>query len=217
MVGTVISNAALAQCPTDGTTTYTLNVQDELATTATNLDAEYFFFNGNKLIKEGTTGSDGTVNVDVACGKDYNLLLINTTAGSGSYGKVIELKARSSDDTVNAELVPLASPTFEPGPPNDGCLECRWRFCPGGRGACRHGAGSRDRAQRGHPGLRERQGTGQRVRRQIMPEGVPGDVATGECHGRIPSGRIPVVDSRQHLRHVRLIELNRRIAADHIA
>ena len=95
------------QCPTTGISTYTINVQDELASTATNVDAEYYLFNGQKLIKEGTTGSDGTVDVDVTCGKDYQLLLLNTTAtaGSGAYSKILDLKARTAADTINAELV----------------------------------------------------------------------------------------------------------------
>ncbi len=92
-------------CPTDGTTTYTLNVQDALTSTATNIDAEYYVFNGNKLIKDGNTGSDGTVTVDVACGKDYQLLLLNTTADDGAYAEIIDLKPRISEDTINAELV----------------------------------------------------------------------------------------------------------------
>lgn len=94
-----------ANCPTDGTSTFTVNVQDALTSTATNVDSEYYVFNGNKLIKEGTTGSDGTVDVDVACGKDYKLLLLNTTADDGAYSKIVDLKARISEDTVNEELV----------------------------------------------------------------------------------------------------------------
>ena len=96
-----------ANCPSTGITTYTINVQDELTSSATNVDAEYYFFNGNKLIKEGTTGSDGTVDVDLTCGKDYKLLLLNTTAGTGNglYSKVFDLQARTSSDTFNAELV----------------------------------------------------------------------------------------------------------------
>lgn len=91
-------------CPTDGTTTYTLNVQDALTSTATNINAEYYVFNGNKLIKEGTTGTDGTVNFDVACGKDYKLLLLNTTTLVGAYSTIIDLSPRISEDTINAEL-----------------------------------------------------------------------------------------------------------------
>lgn len=93
------------QCPTDGTSTYTLNVQDALTSTATDVSASYYIFNGNKLIKEGTTGSDGTVSVDVACGKDYELLLLNATTDTGYYSKVIDLNARISEDTINAGLI----------------------------------------------------------------------------------------------------------------
>lgn len=94
-------------CPTTGTSTYTINVQDELTASATDVDAEYFIFNGNKLIKEGTTGSDGTVDVDMTCGKDYKLLLLNTTAGTGNglYSKILDIQARVAEDTINAELV----------------------------------------------------------------------------------------------------------------
>lgn len=108
--GGVPTDEALKLCPTDGVTTYTLNTQDALTTTATNLDVEYYVFNGNKLIKEGTTGSDGTVSFDVACGKDYKLLLVNTTTGTsngGVYAKTLDLKARIAEDTVNEELVSI--------------------------------------------------------------------------------------------------------------
>jgi hypothetical protein len=106
-----LTDEATKNCPTTGTTTYTINVQDALTSTATNVDAEYFIFNGNKLIKEGTTGSDGTVDVDVTCGKDYKLLLVNTTAGlsNGLYQGVYDLKARISADTLNAKLYDVGS------------------------------------------------------------------------------------------------------------
>lgn len=97
-----------SSCPTSGVTTYTLNVQDELATTATNVDTEYYVFNGASLIKEGTTGSDGTTSFDVACGKNYKTLLLNSTVGSGSggyYAKIVDMNARISQETVNTEIV----------------------------------------------------------------------------------------------------------------
>jgi hypothetical protein len=102
---TGVTPEALKNCPTDGTSTFTLNVQDELTSSATNVDAEYYIFNGNKLIKEGTTGTDGTVDVDVACGKDYKLLLLNTTSNTGRYSKILDMKARIAEDTINAQLV----------------------------------------------------------------------------------------------------------------
>lgn len=91
-------------CPSDLTTTYTINIQNALTSTATNVDSEYFIFNGNKLVKEGATGSDGTVDVDLSCGKDYSLLLVNTSVESGHYSKVLPLQARIPEDTVNAQV-----------------------------------------------------------------------------------------------------------------
>ncbi len=89
-------------CPTDGTTTYTLNVQDALTATATNVNGQYYVFNGNKLIKEGSVS--GSTTFDVACGKDYDLLLVNTTASTGAYAKTVKLQARIAEDTVNEKL-----------------------------------------------------------------------------------------------------------------
>ena len=98
--GSILTDTAL--CPTDGTTTYTINVQDELSSTATDVDVEFFIFNGDKLVKEGSISGTGTV--DVACGRDYNMLLVNVTPEQGAYGKVFELEARVSEDTINALL-----------------------------------------------------------------------------------------------------------------
>lgn len=95
-------------CPSSGITTYTLNVQDKLASTATNVDVEYYVFNGAKLISDGVTGGDGSVSYDVACGKNYKILLINSTTGQstgGAYGQILDLNARIAADTVNAEVV----------------------------------------------------------------------------------------------------------------
>lgn len=105
--GNDLTDTTTKDCPTTGISTFTINAQDELTSSATNVDVEYYFFNGQKLIKEGTTGSDGTVDVDVTCGKDYKLLLLNTTAGSGKgiYAKILDVSARISADTLNAELV----------------------------------------------------------------------------------------------------------------
>lgn len=93
-------------CPTDGTTTYTINVQDALATTATSRYPEYYIFNGNQLIKEGTLSSTAST-VSLSCGKDYQLLLVNTTAGNGAthYPVIIDLKARVAQQTVNTEIM----------------------------------------------------------------------------------------------------------------
>lgn len=99
------SAATTANCPSSGTTTLTLNVQDALASTATNIDAEYYIFSNNKLFKEGATGTDGTVDVSLTCGSDYKILLVNTTTGSnGAYPKVLDYQARVATDSLNANL-----------------------------------------------------------------------------------------------------------------
>lgn len=96
-------------CPTDGTTTYTVNIQDALTTTATSLYPEYYVFNGNQLIKEGTLTSSANT-ISLSCGKDYQVLLINTTAkgdlssSSGAYPKVVDLKARIAQQTLNEKM-----------------------------------------------------------------------------------------------------------------
>jgi hypothetical protein len=94
-----------AECPTDGTTTFTINIQDALATTASSKYPEYYVFNGNQLIKEGTLSSSANT-VSLTCGKDYQALLINTTAGDGNglYPKVVDLKARVAQQTVNDKM-----------------------------------------------------------------------------------------------------------------
>jgi hypothetical protein len=96
--------ANLGTCPSSGITTYTLNVQDALASTATNVNAEYFVFDGSKLVKEGTTGTTGTTTFDLNCGGNYNVLLMNSTSVIGYYSQVKSLSPSQSSDTVTASL-----------------------------------------------------------------------------------------------------------------
>lgn len=95
-----------ANCPSTGLTSLTINVQDDLASTATNVNAEYYIFNGNKLIKESTTGADGTDTISLTCGQDFKILLVNTTAGNGNglYAQTFDYQARISSDSVNKEM-----------------------------------------------------------------------------------------------------------------
>jgi len=94
-------------CPSTGITSLTINVQDALTSTATNVNSEYFVFNGNKLIKEGTTGSDGTDTISLTCGQDFKIMLVNTTAGNGVglYSETFDYPARIASDSINKELV----------------------------------------------------------------------------------------------------------------
>jgi hypothetical protein len=93
-----------SNCNADKVTTYTINVQDALASTATSVYPEYLIFNGNMLVQEGTlSSSDKTV--ELTCGKDYSMLLVNTTTSSGAYGKIVDLQARLAQQTINEEIV----------------------------------------------------------------------------------------------------------------
>ncbi len=55
-------------CPSSGLTEITLNAQEALASTATDVGVNYYAFDNGVLVKEGETGSDGSVSFDVACG-----------------------------------------------------------------------------------------------------------------------------------------------------
>ena len=103
--GTTAPLTDTSNCPTDGTTTYTVNVQDALATTATSKYPEYYVFNGNQLIKEGTLSSSAST-ISLSCGKDYEVLLINTTTGNGNglYPQIINLQARIAQQTINVKM-----------------------------------------------------------------------------------------------------------------
>lgn len=95
-------------CPSTMKTSLTINIQDELTSSATNINSEYYIFNGNSLVLEGNTGTDGTDTVDVTCGKDYSVVLLNTTAGAsattGAYAKTEKVQARYSTQPLNVQL-----------------------------------------------------------------------------------------------------------------
>lgn len=99
-------------CPSTGTTTLTVNTQDELTPTATNVATEVYVFNGNKLVKEtSTTATTGTVDVSLTCGKDYKVLVVNTSAGAaaGAYAKIVPFEARTTADTLNVQVTRFGS------------------------------------------------------------------------------------------------------------
>jgi hypothetical protein len=82
-----------------------LNVGDALASSPTNIDAEYYIFGDNKLFKEGTTGTDGTVDISLTCGMDFKVLLVNTSTGTnGAYSKVFDYSARRATDSISKNL-----------------------------------------------------------------------------------------------------------------
>jgi len=93
-----------ANCPTSGQTTFTINVQDALATTSSSLYPEYFLFNGDGLISTGVLSSTANT-ITASCGKDYTLVLLNSTAAIGFYDTVVPLQARIASQTVNTQEI----------------------------------------------------------------------------------------------------------------
>lgn len=98
------SNLQTSTCPSTGTTSVTLNTHDKLATAATNVQAEYYIFDGNTLVKSGTT-SAGTASFDLTCGKSYKGIVLNTTAGTGAYAETFTVDAFAASSTQNLNLV----------------------------------------------------------------------------------------------------------------
>ena len=96
---------SVGRCPSSGLTEVTLNTQEALASSATNSLVRYYVYDNGKLIKEGATGSDGTVSFDLQCGanKKYNMLVINETDDTGSYGQVVTVDASGATDTHNVK------------------------------------------------------------------------------------------------------------------
>lgn len=92
-------------CPSDGTTTFTIYSPDQLASTATDVIAEYYIFDGDTLYKSGVTSS-GSASVDVTCGKEYKAIALNSTAGlSGAYATEFVLNAKTAKQTETVQLV----------------------------------------------------------------------------------------------------------------
>lgn len=97
-------NLLTTNCPSDGVTTFQLYTPDKLASTATDVVAEYYIYDGNQLVKSGTTSS-GSASIDLTCGKDYQGVALNTTASSGAYAETFEVKARSAKQSATVPLV----------------------------------------------------------------------------------------------------------------
>lgn len=102
--GQTDTNLVTNTCPSSGKTTVVLNTQDALATTATNVNAEYYLFDGATLAYSGKTAS-GTASFDVTCGKTYKAVVLNTTATSGAYAEYFDVDAYTASKTFNKQLV----------------------------------------------------------------------------------------------------------------
>lgn len=98
-------NLLTANCPSTGTTTLTLFTPDKLATTATTVSTEYFVYDGNALYTSGTnTAATGTA-IDLTCGKDYTIQLLNSTAITGAYGQTVTVQARTKGQSLTVPMV----------------------------------------------------------------------------------------------------------------
>ncbi len=94
------------RCPSSGLTEITLNTQEALASTATNANVAYYAFDNGVLVKEGSTGTDGTVSFDLGCavGQKYTVLVLNETVQTGFYPKTITVDASGPTDVHNMKL-----------------------------------------------------------------------------------------------------------------
>ncbi len=94
------------RCPSSGLTEITLNVQEALASTATNKNVNYYAYDNGALVKDGETGADGSVSFDLGCavGKTYTVMVINETAATGSYPEMITVDASGPTDVHNIRV-----------------------------------------------------------------------------------------------------------------
>lgn len=101
--GTPGAPAAPGKCPSSGLTEFTLNAQEALASSATNVNVSYYIYDDGTLVKEGDTGADGTVSVDVACaaGKTYEAIVLNEKATTGVYAQQFTIDATAATFTKN--------------------------------------------------------------------------------------------------------------------
>ena len=95
----------VGRCPSSGLTEVTLNTQEALASSATNSNVSYYAFDSGVLVKEGETGSDGTVSFDLECAasKTYKLLILNEKATTGIYPSTHTIDASGSVDVLNLQ------------------------------------------------------------------------------------------------------------------
>lgn len=95
-----------SNCPSSGLTEVTINAQEALASVATNANVSYYIYDDGVLIKNGDTGSDGAVSIDVECaaGRTYKGLILNEQAETGYYPQEITVDASGPTDTHNLKM-----------------------------------------------------------------------------------------------------------------
>ncbi len=100
----VSDEVAVGRCPSSGLTEVTLNSQEALASSATNSNVSYYVYDNGELMKNGITGSDGTVTFDLACGanKRYTMLTFNdVSTAAGIYPITTIVDASDAQEVIN--------------------------------------------------------------------------------------------------------------------
>lgn len=87
------------------TTSYTINVNDALATTFTSLYPDYYIFDDTQLVKQGTLN---TFAISLPTAKRYQMILISPGA-SGIYSQTAELNAVLSEQTANFKMTRIGA------------------------------------------------------------------------------------------------------------
>lgn len=97
---------AVDNCPSSGLTEWTLNAQEALASTATDANVSYYVYDNGVLVKSGDTGTDGTVSIDVECGrgKTYQALVLNENTTVGFYPQQVTIDASGPTDVSNLKM-----------------------------------------------------------------------------------------------------------------
>lgn len=94
------------ECPSSGFTELTINAQEALASTATDANVSYYIYDNGVLIKNGDTGSDGAISIDLECGvgKTYTGLILNEQTETGYYPQTFTVDASGPTDTHNFKV-----------------------------------------------------------------------------------------------------------------
>lgn len=100
------ADEVITKCSSSGLTEFTLNAQEALASTATNANVSYLIYEDGVLVKDGDTGSDGTVSIDLGCGvgRTYDAIIYNQQVDDGFYRQDITIDASGPTDTHNVKM-----------------------------------------------------------------------------------------------------------------
>lgn len=102
---------AVGRCPSSGLTEVTINAQEALASSATDAEVDYYVYDDNLLVKEGST-TTGTASFDLECGADksYQMIVLNETVAEGFYPQTVTVDATGPTDTHNFKMYQYGQP-----------------------------------------------------------------------------------------------------------